>query len=265
MGRKARRRLRPLVQELARVRPDLTNPASVVASGDVLVNGRVVRNPASLVPVGASIVIRTEKPFRGEAKLRAALAAFDVRPAGRTALDIGAAAGGFTRVLLEAGAARVYAVDAGFGQLSGTLRADRRVVTLEATNIGDLDRTRVPDVVELFTLDLSYLSVAAAVPQLESLRIAGDADLVALVKPMFELHLGSPPDDVASLRRAVVAARAGIECSNWLVAGELRSPVLGARGAVEFLLHARRTGKEARGARSPARAAPRPPRARSSP
>lgn len=224
------------------MRPDITNPASVVARGDVLVDGRIVSNPASLVPVGASIVVRIEKPFRGEAKLRAALAAFDVRPAGRVAIDVGAAAGGFTRVLLEAGVARVYAVDAGFGQLAGTLRADRRVVTLEATNIGDLDTTRVPDVLELFTVDLSYISLAAAVPQLESLRISGDADLVALIKPMFELHLGSSPDDLGSLRRAVAAARTGIECSDWHVAGELRSPVLGARGAVEFLLHARRTG-----------------------
>ncbi len=78
-------------------------------------------------------------PLRGEAKLRAALAAFDVRVTGRVCLDVGAAAGGFTRVLLEAGASRVYAVDAGFGQLLGSLRQDPRVVNLEATNVAALD------------------------------------------------------------------------------------------------------------------------------
>jgi 23S rRNA (cytidine1920-2'-O)/16S rRNA (cytidine1409-2'-O)-methyltransferase len=207
----------------------------------VLVDGRIVTNPASLVPVGSSIVIDAAKPFRGEAKLRAALAAFAVRPAGRVALDVGAAAGGFTRVLLEAGATRVYAVDAGFGQLAGTLRADPRVVTLEALNIGALATDRVPDELELLTVDLSYVSLATAVPQLEALRIAGHAELIALVKPMFELHLGSPPAGNAALWRAVAAARDGIERAPWEVVGELRSPVLGSRGAVEFLVHARRT------------------------
>jgi 23S rRNA (cytidine1920-2'-O)/16S rRNA (cytidine1409-2'-O)-methyltransferase len=103
-------------------------------------------------------------PLRGEAKLRAALAAFGVRPAGRVALDLGAAAGGFTRVLLDAGAARVYAVDAGFGQLLGSLRQEPRVVVLERVNLGNLDCRRIPDAIELITIDLSYLSLSEAFP-----------------------------------------------------------------------------------------------------
>jgi 23S rRNA (cytidine1920-2'-O)/16S rRNA (cytidine1409-2'-O)-methyltransferase len=130
----------------------------------VLVDGRPIDNPRSLVRVGARITLRVEAPLRGEAKLRAALAAFGVSPTGRVALDLGAAAGGFTRVLLQAGASRVYAVDAGYGQLLGSLRQDQRVVVLERVNLGDLDTSCVPEAIELFTIDLSYLSLHEAVP-----------------------------------------------------------------------------------------------------
>jgi len=240
LGRKARRRLRPLEQELGRRRPDIANPAAVVAAGEVLVNGRIVTNPASLVPADASIVVRRRRPLRGEVKLRAALAAFDVRVDGRVVVDAGASTGGFTRALLEAGAERVYAVDAGHGQLLGSLRSDPRVVNLEGVNLGELDTTRVPEEVELVTLDLSYLSVADAAPQLARLALAREAELVALVKPAFELRLGEPPASPELLARAVELARLGIERSGWQVVADLRSPVRGAHGAVEFLLHARR-------------------------
>jgi 23S rRNA (cytidine1920-2'-O)/16S rRNA (cytidine1409-2'-O)-methyltransferase len=208
----------------------------------VLVDGRRVDNPRSLVPKGARIELGAEVPLRGEAKLRAALAAFDVSVAGRVAVDVGAAAGGFTRVLLEAGAARVYAVDAGFGQLLGSLRQDPRVVDLERVNLGDLDAERVPETVDVITMDLSYLAVADAVPQLESLRVAEDADLVALVKPMFELGLPTPPETEDELADAVGRAASALDSAQWSVRGSTRSPVPGARGSVEFLVHARRAG-----------------------
>jgi 23S rRNA (cytidine1920-2'-O)/16S rRNA (cytidine1409-2'-O)-methyltransferase len=184
--------------------------------------------------------LRAEVPLRGEAKLRAALDVFDVEVAGRIALDLGAAAGGFTRVLLDAGAARVYAVDAGYGQLRGSLRQDPRVVVLERVNLGELDPRHVPEHVEVVTIDLSYLAVAAAAPQLERVRITPGADLVALVKPMFELGLGSPPTAAAELARALELASAGLEASGWRVLGSIESTVAGARGARELLLHARR-------------------------
>lgn len=197
------------------------------------------RRPASL---GEQLArLREERsPLRGEAKLEAALREFQVPVLGRVALDAGAAAGGFTAVLLRHGASRVYAVEAGFGQLLGSLRQDPRVVNLERTNLGDLDRRRVPDRVEVVSLDLSYLSLADAVPQLASLDIAGEADLVALVKPMFELHLPRPPADQARLRDALDRAIAGIEAAGWPVAGSIPSPVTGQGGAHEFLVHGRR-------------------------
>ena len=101
-------------------------------------------------------------------------------------MDLGASAGGFTRVLLEHGARRVFAVDAGHGQLRGELRNHSRVVNLERTNLADLSAIPRCTLIGTVTMDLSYLSVADAAPQIETLPLAPDADLIALVKPMFD-------------------------------------------------------------------------------
>lgn len=203
------------------------------------VDGFIKTNPDSLVREDASIVVVRPRELRGSAKLRAALKAFRPAVRGRIALDVGAAAGGFTRVLLEAGATRVYAVDTGYGQLIGSLRQDRRVVNLEATNVGELNTGLVPDLVEVITVDVSYLSLAEAVPQLESVDITANADLIALVKPMFELRLGAPPSD-DRLPEALAKALDAVAASGWRVMAWLESPVRGAKGAKEFLIHARR-------------------------
>lgn len=193
-----------------------------------------------MVARNSSIVIEESEPLRGELKLGPALERFDIDVTGSVALDVGAAAGGFTKVLLDAGAARVYAVDAGHGQLLGSLRQDSRVVNLESTNLGDLDAETIPDHLEVITLDLSYLSIADAVPQLDSLLIEEGADLIALVKPMFELGLPSAPSDRTELDRALTAAHEGMERNAWTVIAEMDSPVTGAKGAPELLIHARR-------------------------
>lgn len=240
MGRKDRRPLRALASELRRAHPELTDPETLIRAGLVLVDGRVVVNPASLVRAGSSIALRRETPLRGRLKLRAALARFELSVEGRVALDLGAAAGGFTRALLEAGASRVYAVDAGYGQLLGSLRQDARVVNLERTNLGEVDSGLVPEPVEVVTIDLSYLPIARAVAQLEGIEIAPDADLVALVKPMFELALASPPTSPSELARAVEEAQEGIEAAGWRVGEVVESPVTGKRGAIEYFAHALR-------------------------
>lgn len=183
----------------------------------------------------ARIELLRPRQLRGEAKLRAALAAFAVDVGSRVALDVGAAAGGFTRALLDAGAARVYAVDAGYGQLLGSLRQDARVVVLERTNLGELDRQLVPEPVQVVTIDLSYLSLARAAPQLERVEIAADTDLLALVKPMFELGLGRPPLERPELERALATARNGLQAAGWHLLGSIESPLRGAHGAIEVL------------------------------
>jgi len=189
---------------------------------------------------GDPLALPPRGPLRGEAKLRAALDAFAVEVAGRVALDVGAAAGGFTRALLSAGAARVYAVDAGHGQLLGSLRQDSRVVNLEATNVSTLDERVIPDPVDVVTVDVSYLALGVAVCQLEHVRLTAGADLIGLVKPMFELRLPTAPTDRASADRAAAVAAQRIASCGWDVVAIVPSPVTGARGAVEMLLHGRR-------------------------
>ena len=232
------RRLRRLGDLVAEQDPG-EDPDRLVASGEIEVDGFAVTNPEARVPAGAQVRRRRPASLRGEAKLSAALVAFGIDVTGRVALDVGAAAGGFTRVLLEAGARRVYAVDAGHGQLLGSLRQDPSVVNLEATNVADLTPVLVPEPVEVVSIDVSYLSLSAAAAQLDRIRLAPSADLVGLVKPMFELRRATAPVDDASLAAALAAAVAGAEAAGWTVVSSMASPVLGARGARELLLHAR--------------------------
>ena len=214
-------------------------PEVDIAAGRVRVDGRVVTNPSSMVLPSSSVVVDEQRDLRGAAKLRAALRGFTVPLAGMVAVDVGAAAGGFTTVLLEKGARRVYALDAGHGQLVGSLRQDPRVVNLEATNLAEVDATLVPDRVDAVTVDVSYLSLHEAVAQLSQRIGFGErAHLVGLVKPMFELHLGHLPRERAQFDEAMARTIAGIEEAGWSVRATMPSPVTGARGAVEFLLWA---------------------------
>jgi len=233
------RRPRTLAKALADTFPAIEDPVRTIEDGGVAVDGKINRNPASVIGTGSSVTLTAPTILRGEAKLRAAIESFGVRVHGRTALDVGASTGGFTRVLLREGATRVYAVDAGHGQLLGSLRQDPRVVNLEATNLGDLTRDLVPHPIGLFCLDLSYLSLADAAPQLDRIRRVDGCDMIALVKPMFELHLPHPPDDRPRLEEALHLAGAGIARAGWEIVATIESPVTGARGAVEFLLYAR--------------------------
>lgn len=211
---------------------------AMIADGDILVDGLPVTAARSRLRPGARVTVRRAQTLRGSAKLRAALEAFGIPVAGRVALDVGAAAGGFTTVLLQAGARLVYAVDAGHGQLLGSLRQDPRVVNLEAVNVADLNTGRVPDVIDVVTIDVSYLSLSSAIAQLQRVAIAPDAALVGLVKPMFELRAATAPGDRASLETALATASAGVAQAGWEVRGSMDSPVRGARGARELLLHA---------------------------
>lgn len=238
MGGNTRRRA--LAFELARRQPSLPDPCAVIAGGELLVNGIPRTNPASLVSASDAITVRLPRPLRGSTKLAHALDVFDVSVTGRVTIDVGAAAGGFTQVLLDAGAARVYAVDAGYGQLRGSLRQDPRVINLERTNLADLGQRPVPDQIDVITMDLSYLSIARAAPQLQTLALAPGAELIALVKPAHELALGSLPRDERVIAQAVQHASAGLRAAGWQVFGTTRSPVPGGRGATEWLLHARR-------------------------
>lgn len=218
--------------------PDV-DPSTMV--GRVQVNGVVVTNIEARVRADSAIRVLAAQPLRGTLKLAHALCAFGIDAADTSALDLGAAAGGFTQALLDSGARRVYAVDAGVGQLRGWLRADPRVVNLERTNLGQLDQNLVPEPVQLVTMDLSYLPVSGAVGQIDTRLLAPDAHLIALVKPTFELRSGALAAEPEQVATAVATAACALALRGWQVLGETRSPIAGAKGAVEAFLHARKT------------------------
>jgi len=218
--------------------PGLDDPDWLIKAGGVLVNGLPADNPKTRVRADAAIQMRRPRILRGTIKLSHALTAFGVRAAGLVALDLGAAAGGFTQALLEAGAARVYAVDVGAGQLRGWLRADPRVINLEQTNLARLDPRLIREPADLLTMDLSYLAVSDAIGQVDRRILAPAAQLIALVKPTFELHSGRLADQPAQVAEAAIAATRALGDHGWRVLAREPSPVLGAKGAVEVFVYA---------------------------
>ena len=233
----AKRAFRPLHQRLAADHPGL-DVAAALAEGRVRVDGRYVTNPDARVPAGASIVVEPRADLRGVAKLGHALDRCAVPVAGAACLDVGAAAGGFTTALLERGARRVYALDAGHGQLLGSLRQDPRVVNLEHTNVAAAGPDLVPEAIGVVSVDVSYLPLREAVAQLRSVRFAPGAHLVGLVKPMFELALPALPTDEADHEAAAALAAEGIAAAGWTVLDTFPSAVTGRHGAVEWFVHA---------------------------
>jgi 23S rRNA (cytidine1920-2'-O)/16S rRNA (cytidine1409-2'-O)-methyltransferase len=229
-----------LTELLSRHRPDLEDVAAAVVEGRVVVDGATITNPNARVRADAGIRVVRARRLRGEAKLAAALDAFDIDVRGAVGVDVGAAAGGFTSALLKRGAARIYAVDVGFGQLAGSLRADARVINLERTNVATLDTSVVSDEVGLIVTDLSYLPVAIAVRYLDRIRLSARALLIALVKPTFELQSGSLVTDDESVRIAIRVATDAIEAAGWCTFAITVPRPTGARGAIEAFVAARR-------------------------
>ena len=180
---------------------------------------------------------------RGGEKLEAALDEFGFDPKGSVALDLGASTGGFSDVLIARGAAKVYAVDVGSGQLHAKLRVNPKVISLEGTDARTLDRSVIREEVTAIVADVSFISLTLALPA--ALRLAAPgAWLVALVKPQFEagrpaVGKGGIVRKPAERKKAVEKIRDFIEEAGWTVIGEIASPILGGSGNVEFLIGAR--------------------------
>lgn len=159
-----------------------------IMAGDVFVDGRRVDKPGTAVDPEKEIEVRGEAcPYvsRGGLKLEKALRVFPVDPAGNICLDCGASTGGFTDVLLQNGAARVYAVDVGYGQLAWSLRNDERVVNLERTNARTLTAEQIPEPVDLAVMDLAFISVRLVLPAVFPL-LKAEGEVLCLLKPQFE-------------------------------------------------------------------------------
>lgn len=161
---------------------------TTIMSGLVFVNGQRADKPGMPVSPEAKIEVRGEAlPFvsRGGFKLDKALKVFPVVAEGKVCIDCGASTGGFTDVLLQHGAARVYAVDVGYGQLAWKLRTDDRVINLERTNLRYLTREQIPEPIELAVMDVSFISIKLVLPAVKALLLPG-ADIICLIKPQFE-------------------------------------------------------------------------------
>ena len=219
----------------------------LIRRGLVKVAGATEARPGAIVAAGASIVIADEVAAdhvsRGAEKLAAALDHFAFQVEGVVALDVGASTGGFTEVLLSRGAARVYAVDVGHGQLHPRLAHDTRVVSLEGRDARGLDRTRIPEPVGAVVADVSFISLTKALPAALTLAESG-AWLVALIKPQFEagraaVGKGGIVRDPAARERAVADVQAMVAAqAGWRVVGVIPSPIAGGSGNAEFLLGA---------------------------
>jgi 23S rRNA (cytidine1920-2'-O)/16S rRNA (cytidine1409-2'-O)-methyltransferase len=225
---------------LGRRYPTATDPAGLIRDGRVLVDGAPSFNPDARVRADASVRLLSDRPLRGTLKLAYALATAPLEVRGLSVVDLGAAAGGFTRALLDAGARVVYAVDAGVGQLRGSLRADPRVVNLERTNLGALEREDIAEPIDLITADFSYLSLATAIPQFDRIPLKAGAQALVLVKPTFELRSGDLAATEENVATAIERVTAAFVESGWKVNTTLESPVPGSHGAVEAFVHASR-------------------------
>ena len=235
--------------------PSRHEAQAAIAAGSILVSGAPADKPARLVaPDEPVVVLGPPPPFvsRGGLKLDAALSRFAVPVSGRRALDAGASTGGFTDCLLQRGASRVYAVDVGHGQLHPAVRADPRVTVLERTNARTLtpaDLRRADPAFEpcpLVVTDLSFISLRSVVPALVGPVSAPGADLVLLVKPQFEAGRAAVSRgkgvvrDPAVWLGALEGVVSALHEAGTGIMGAMASPLTGAAGNVEFLLHARK-------------------------
>jgi 23S rRNA (cytidine1920-2'-O)/16S rRNA (cytidine1409-2'-O)-methyltransferase len=218
---------------------------AAIAAGHVSADGRIVSKPAQLLRDAAFVEYAPPHAYvsRGALKLIAALDYFAISPAGLICLDIGASTGGFTNVLLERGAAKVFALDVGHGQLHPRISADERVVAIEGVNARTLDARSVPEPPSLIVADVSFISLKLALPP--ALELAGSgARLVALVKPQFEVgraHIGKggivrDAHEQQAARDAIVLWLTSNQ--HWAVDGTMESPIEGGDGNREFLVAA---------------------------
>jgi len=223
----------------------------LVMAGAVRVADQVVDKPGALVAADAVIEVTADDiPYvsRGGVKLAGALDAFATRVAGRIVLDVGASTGGFTDCVLQRGARAVIAVDVGYGQFAWSLRNDPRVTLLERTNARTLEPAALPAVPELAVIDVSFISLRLVLPPVAE-ALAPGGDIVALVKPQFEVGKGQVGSagvvrDPTLQAAAVSAVRACARDLGLACVGECESPLQGPKGNREFFLALRKPALE---------------------
>jgi len=214
----------------------------LILAGSVRINGETAHKASCPVSVDARLEVETPPPFvgRGGEKLDAAFRAFPLDVRGRVCLDIGASTGGFTDCMLQRGAARVYAIDVGRGQLHWKLRSDPRVVAMDGVNARYLEPEGLPEPADFAAVDVSFISLTKVLPAVTKMLRSGSA-IVTLIKPQFEagrteVARGGVVRDSAVRARVVEDVRARGEAGLGLVwNGVIESPLKGPAGNVEFL------------------------------
>lgn len=214
----------------------------LVMAGEVRVDGEMIHKSSAQIAEDAQIEVQARPPYvsRGGKKLEAAVAAFDVAIAGKICADVGASTGGFTDLLLQEGAEKVYAIDVGYGVLHWKLRQDPRVVVMERTNARHLEA--LPESVSLVTIDASFISLALILPAVR--RWFGDdlsGQAIALIKPQFEADRKDAAvnagviKDIAVHRQVLEEALADAQGIGFWAYGLIPSPIRGPKGNIEFL------------------------------
>jgi 23S rRNA (cytidine1920-2'-O)/16S rRNA (cytidine1409-2'-O)-methyltransferase len=219
---------------------------ALILAGAALADDRPVTKAGELVPTGAILRLRGDPmPFvsRGGVKLRHALDTFAIDPTDLVAVDVGASTGGFSDCLLQAGAARIYAIDVGHGQLAWKVASDARVVAIDRTNIRTMPPDRIPEPCDIGVVDVSFISLRLVLARLPALLRPG-APVVALVKPQFEVGRGNVGKggivrDEAARAAALESVKEVARAVGFAVLADTPSPITGADGNVEFLLHLR--------------------------
>lgn len=222
---------------------------SIIREGFVSVDGLEITKPGATVSADAIIAVSPEAGgfvSRGARKLAHGLDVFGIEARGKVALDIGASTGGFTEVLLERGASHVFALDVGHGQLHERLREHRRVTSMEGINARDLSAALLPQSPEIVVCDVSFISLRIALPPALGLAAPG-ADLIALIKPQFEVGRagvakGGIVRDCALHERACTDIVQWLDnTAQWRVLGVVEAPVTGGDGNREFLIGAHKS------------------------
>lgn len=215
---------------------------TTIMSGIVYVNGQKVDKPGTPVAPDAEIEVRGNAlPYvsRGGFKLEKALQVFPVDPTGKTCIDCGASTGGFTDVLLKNGAAKIYAVDVGYGQLAWSLRNDSRVINLERTNVRHISQEEISEPLDLAVMDVSFISIQLVIPAVGKLLKDG-ADYICLIKPQFEAgkeevgKKGVVRDRNVHLR-VIESFMEFVKTSEFTMMGLDFSPIKGPEGNIEYL------------------------------
>ena len=217
---------------------------ALIMEGNVLVDGAPVTKAGAMINSASLITLKSgDIPYvsRGGLKLKAAIDFFNVYLKDKTAMDVGSSTGGFTDCMLQLGAKKIYCIDVGYGQIAWSLRNDPRIILLERTNIRHLERKRIPDIIDIATIDVSFISLTKVIPKvLEFLKENGE--ILALVKPQFEVGKGEVGKggivrEEEKRLAAVASVRAEIETAGLRTISMFESPVAGQKGNIEYFLY----------------------------